>query len=210
MPTYYVDNTYSTNKGRDLRFANKPQIVPRRTDKIPKKSRVTEELLYTDQPIFNDSKTRPKNQAMALIDYKNAYDMVPQSWIINCLKIYKISDEVINIIEKIMTIWRVEMTAGGKSLAETKIKIGIILGDAVSPLLFVIAMIPLSHVLRKFAAGYKLSKTREKINHLMYMDDIKLFVNNEKKIGWLVGWLVIFYGISTFGGYLMPNPFLCK
>ena len=28
-------------------------------------------------------------------------------------------------------------------------------------------------------------------------------------LGWLVGWLVgWFYGISTFGRYLMPNPFL--
>ena len=26
----------------------------------------------------------------------------------------------------------------------------------------------------------------------------------------MVGWLVEFYGISTFVGYLMPNPFLCK
>ena len=26
----------------------------------------------------------------------------------------------------------------------------------------------------------------------------------------LVGWLVGFYGISSFVGYLMPNPFLCK
>ena len=25
-----------------------------------------------------------------------------------------------------------------------------------------------------------------------------------------VGWLVGFYGISTFEGYLTPNPFLCK
>ena len=24
------------------------------------------------------------------------------------------------------------------------------------------------------------------------------------------GWLVGFYGISTFVGYLTPNPFLCK
>ena len=24
---------------------------------------------------------------------------------------------------------------------------------------------------------------------------------------WLVGWLVEFYGISTFVGYLTPNPF---
>ena len=24
------------------------------------------------------------------------------------------------------------------------------------------------------------------------------------------GWLVGFYGVSTFVGYLTPNPFLCK
>ena len=59
--------------------------------------------------------------------------MVPQSWIINCFKMYKIAHEVINFIEKTMkTIktWRVELTAGGKSLAETKIQRGIFLGDA--------------------------------------------------------------------------------
>ena len=26
----------------------------------------------------------------------------------------------------------------------------------------------------------------------------------------MIGWLVGFYGISTFVGYFMPNPFLCK
>ena len=34
---------------------------------------------------------------------------------------YKISDEVINFIEKTMQTWVVELTAGGKSLAEAKI-----------------------------------------------------------------------------------------
>ena len=58
---------------------------------------------------------------MAWIDYKKVYDMVPQSWVINCLKMYKISHEIINFIEKIMKNWRVELTTGGKSLAETKI-----------------------------------------------------------------------------------------
>ena len=47
--------------------------------------------------------------------------MAPQSWIINCLKIYKISDEVINFIEKTMKIWRVKLTPRGKSLMESKI-----------------------------------------------------------------------------------------
>ncbi len=60
----------------------------------------TAELLYIAQHILNESKTRRKNLAMAWIDYKNAYDMVPQSWIINCLKMYKISHEIINSIEK--------------------------------------------------------------------------------------------------------------
>ena len=30
------------------------------------------------------------------------------------------------------------------------------------------------------------------------------------EVYWLVGWLVRFYGISTFVGYLILNPFLYK
>ena len=41
---------------------------------------------------------------------------------------------------------------------------------------------PLNHILRKCIAGYKLSGSQEKINHLMYMDDIKLFAKNEKEL----------------------------
>ena len=42
-------------------------------------------------------------------------------------------------------------------------------------------MMSLNHILRKYAAGYKLSKSQEKINHLMHIDDIKLFAKNEKE-----------------------------
>ena len=116
---------------------------------------------------------------MTWIDYKK--HMVPQSWILNCFKMCKISHEVINFIEKNMKNWRVELTAGGKSLAETKIQRGIFQGDALSLLLLIIAMVPLNHILRKCTAGYKLSRSQEKINHLMYMNDIKLFAKNEKE-----------------------------
>ena len=92
---------------------------------------------------------------------------------------YKISHEIINIIEKTMKNWRVELTSGGKSLAETKNQRGIFQGGALSPLQFIIAMMPLKHKLRKCTAGYKLSRSHEKINYLMYMDDIKLFPKNE-------------------------------
>ena len=151
-----------------------------------KGSRHTAELHYIDQHILNETRTKRKNLAMAWIDNKKAYDMVPQSWIIHCLKIYKISYEVINFIEKTMQTWRVKLTAGRSSLAETKIQRGIFQGDALSPLLFIIVMMPHDHILRKCIAGYKLSRSQEKIIHLMYMDDIKLFAKNEKELETLI------------------------
>ena len=66
-----------------------------------KGSRGTAELLYIDKHILDESKTRRKNLAMAWINYKKAYDMVPHSWIIKSLKMYKISDEVINTSTKL-------------------------------------------------------------------------------------------------------------
>ena len=54
-----------------------------------KGTRGTAELLYIDQHILNESKTRRKNVAMAWIDYKKTYDLVQQSWIINCFKMNK-------------------------------------------------------------------------------------------------------------------------
>ena len=88
--------------------------------------------------------------------------MVPHSWIINSLKMYKISHEVIIFIDKTMKTLRVEMTAGERSLAEAKIQTGIFQGDALSHLLFIIAMMPLNLILRKGTAGYKLSRSQEK------------------------------------------------
>ena len=40
---------------------------------------------------------------------------------------------------------------------------------------------PLNHILRKFTVGYKLSKSQEKVNQLMNMDDIKLLAKKKKK-----------------------------
>ena len=81
-----------------------------------------------------------------------------------------------------MQTWRVELIAVDRSLAETKIQRGIFQRDALSPFPFIIAMIPLNQILRKCIVGYKLSGLQEKINHLMYMYDIKLFSKNEKEL----------------------------
>ena len=83
-----------------------------------------------------------------------------------------------------MKNWSWVLTA--ESLAGVKIQRVIFQGNALSPLLFLISMMLLCHILRKCAGGYKLTKLQEKINHLMYLNDIKLFAKNKKELRTLV------------------------
>ena len=99
-----------------------------------------------------------------------------------------------------------------KSLAETMIQIGIFQGYALSPLLFIIAMISLNHILRKCTAEYKLGKSQQKINHLMYMDGIKLFAKDEEEVETLIHTVRIYsqdigmeFGIEKFAMLVMKS-----
>ena len=49
---------------------------------------------------------------MEWIDDKKAYDIVPQSLIIDSLRRYQKADKVIKFIEETMKNWRVELAAG--------------------------------------------------------------------------------------------------
>ena len=83
-----------------------------------------------------------KDIALAWTDNKQAYNMVLQNWIIDRLKVYKISDKVVKFITEAMKNRKVELIAGGKILAVEKIQKSILLGDTVSRLMFVIVMLP--------------------------------------------------------------------
>ena len=151
-----------------------------------RKSMGTADLLFIDRLVFREARMRKKNLAMGWIDYRNAYDMMPHSWILECLKSLGISDNIQLFLEKTMNTWRVELTCANQQLGKVNIKRGIFQGDALSPLLFVVAMIPLTHVLRKIKSGCEFTKSKEKINHLLYLDDLKLYAKNEKKLDSLV------------------------
>ena len=70
------------------------------------------------------------------------------------------------------------LCAGNSELREVDIK----QGDSLSPLVLVLALIPLSLMLRKTKAAYEFSGNKEKINHPLFMDDLKLYSHNEKEL----------------------------
>ena len=93
-----------------------------------------------------------------------------------------VAENVKKLLSESMRTWRTELTSGNISLGQVKIKRGIFQGDSLSPLLFVMCMIPLTYILREEEAGYRLGKTKNrKINHLLFMDDLKLYGKDEKE-----------------------------
>ena len=63
-----------------------------------------------------------------------------------------------------------------------QIRRGIFQGDSLSPLLYFIALIPLTNELYRADCGYKVHGTERKISHLLYMDDLKLLGRNENDL----------------------------
>ena len=155
-------------------------------------SRGTKDQLLIDRTIMRNCKTRQTNMSMCWIDYKKAFDMVPHSWILTCLEKFKIADNIKRLIRSSMTDWRTELTAGKESLGQVKIDRGIFQGDSLSPLLFVLALIPMSIVLNKTNLGYKLGPDRSNVNHLLFMDDLKLYGKDTCELDSLVQSVRIF------------------
>ena len=58
--------------------------------------------------------------------------------------------------------------------------------------MFVLVLIPLSLILRKMKAAYKFSESKEKINNLLFMDDLKLYSQCEKGLDSLVQTVCVF------------------
>ncbi|WP_411028263.1 hypothetical protein, partial [Salmonella sp. s60131] len=69
-----------------------------------------------------------------------------------------------------MKKWKTELFVRDESYGLVSIKRGIFQGDSLSPLLFTIALIPLSIILQKTNLGYQTAKNSGKICHLLYMD----------------------------------------
>ena len=78
---------------------------------------------YIDRPVLKEVKSRNKNLAMAWIDYKKYYDMVPHLWIIECLDLFGVAENIKSLLVNNMEKWKVMLCSGNSDLGEVEIKL---------------------------------------------------------------------------------------
>ena len=145
-----------------------------------------QDLLFINKMILKEVRMRKKNLAVAWIDYKKAYDMVPYSWIVEYLRMVVVSEQIKHFLSESMKAWRVDLTYNNQSLGRVDIKRGIFQVDSLSPLLFMLCVISLTVILHKSESAYQF------FMDLLFMDDLKLYAKNEKGLESLVQTVPVF------------------
>ena len=121
---------------------------------------------------------------MAWIDFKKAYDSLSHHWIHTCLQLFRISDNICQTLLNVFPQFKTNILLGKNKIGTVQIKRGIFQGDALSPLLFILSLAPLSRLLNNENQGfrYKLHTKRQSISHLLFVDDIKLYASTQKDL----------------------------
>ena len=83
-------------------YLEETNTLPKEQKGCRRKSRGTKDHLLVDKMVMRNCKRRKTNLSMAWIDYRKAFDMVPHSWIIECLKIYGAADNLVILLSNTM------------------------------------------------------------------------------------------------------------
>ena len=92
------------------------KLLPEEQKWCRKCSRGTNDLLYIDGAVIEEVKSRNKNLAMAWIRYKKAYHMVPHSWIVECLDLFGVAENIKSLLVNGMEKWKVMLCSGNYEL----------------------------------------------------------------------------------------------
>ena len=193
LPTLYKILT-SIIAERTYNHLEESNLLPAEQKGCRKGSYGCKDQLLINKSILEDCESKRKNLSTSWIDYRKAFDSVPHSWIIKTMQIYRLCPTLINYITYSMSTWQTTMTltysSGSIVTNPIRIKRGIFQGDSLSPLLFCMSLAPLSNLLNATEFGYDMSK--ERVNHLLYMDDLKLYSKNDKQLEGLLNTVKIF------------------
>jgi hypothetical protein len=144
----------------------------------------TYENLLIDQIIAHDAnKYRNKSYSSAWLDITKAYDSVPHVWLRKCLEIHRVPEEIRSIIDRLMQKWSTCIFYDfPKKTRSIQIQNGIFQGDSLCPVLFCLALNPISIMIQDWNSGYKIKKVNLTFTHSMFIDDIKIYSTTQEKL----------------------------
>ncbi len=136
--------------------------------------------------VLKDARNNKRNLACCWIDVKKAYDSVSHSWVLKMLEIHRFPEKIRRVIAEIMKNWNtvliVPLEDGDINSEPIPITNGLFQGDVMSGDCFKLSLNPVSWELRR-SQGYKLSRPiSEKITHVFFMDDLKIFIMTLQKL----------------------------
>jgi len=167
---------------RTCSFLHEHQRLPTEQKGCRRRSYGCKEQLLINKKVIEHCEGRKKNLTTDWIDYKKALDSVAYAWIIKCLEMYKICPVTINVMAVCTKNWKTALhlnhTNGSLASRSVTFKSGIFQGDSLSPLLFCLALAPLSSLLSESSYGYEIYG--QKITHLLYIDDLETYARDDE------------------------------
>ena len=144
----------------------------------------TDQLLVNKAIMKEVTKGR-KNLFCIWMDYKKAFDSVPHDWLLKALGLAKVPPDIIEAIERLLKGWEtkatLQTTNGTIETDSIKYRRGILQGDSLSVILYVLSVNPASFLLERTQQGYELGEAfRQIINHLFFVDDLKLYARSKQ------------------------------
>ena len=141
--------------------------------------------LLIDKAVQEDAQFGRKNLSCTWIDVKKAFDSINHNWLKFCLQIHSIPTKIAQFISNTIKHWKITLevkTAVSKEyIGPIQLKQGILQGDSFCVRLFTVCLNPIAWHIRS-TEGYSLSQSvKEKITHLLYVDDLKTYHKSHNK-----------------------------